>query len=249
MNIIYKTPEQIVGIRKACQLATHVLNTLGKRLEIGMQTKVLDDMAAEMMAEAGAVSATYGYQNTFPAHICVSPNHGVCHCIPNEYVVKDGDLISIDVALILDGYYGDTCQTFLVGNADPATKQFVDVCYHSMMRGIKQVYPGNRLSNIGYSIQKYVEKKGYSVVREYCGHGVGVHFHEDPQVEHFGRKNRGITIKEGMTFTIEPMINMGHCDIVVDKKDKWSVYSKDGSLSAQFEHTILVTKDGCEVLT
>jgi methionyl aminopeptidase len=249
MNIIYKTPEQIVGIRKACQLATHVLNTLGQRLEIGMQTKTLDEMAAQLMKEAGAVSATYGYQDTFPSHICVSPNHGVCHGIPNEYVIKDGDLISIDVALILDGYFGDTCQTFLVGNADPLTKQFVDVCYHSMMRGIKQVYPGNRLSNIGYSIQKYVEKKGYSVVREYCGHGVGLHFHEDPQVMHYGRKNRGITLKEGMTFTIEPMINMGDYDIVVDKKDGWSVYSKDRSLSAQFEHTILVTKDGCEILT
>lgn len=247
-NIFIKTPQQIAGIRKSCQIAARILKELGVSLSIGMKTQELDDMNMELCKKYGATPAPLGYKG-FPKSLCVSKNDVICHGIPGDETLDDGDIVKLDVSTIMDGYYGDTCATFLVGSVDPKVQDFVEIVKKSMYKGIEQVFPGNYLSNIGFIIEKYVERKGYSVVRDYCGHGVGLEFHEEPQVFHFGRKNRGVILEPGMIFTIEPMVNMGSYESVTDKSDNWTARTVDQSLSAQFEHSVLVTQKGYEILT
>ena len=248
MSIIIKTPEQIEGIRRASKLAANILKKLGASLYIDMKTQEIDDLSMQLTKEVGAIAAPLNYHG-FPKSVCVSVNEVVCHGIPGEYILKDGDIVNIDVTIIKDGYYGDTSSMFILGNISPEAKKLIEVTKKSLEKGIAQVYPGNYLSNIGYAIQKYVEKQEYSVVRDYCGHGIGLEFHEEPQVLHYGRKNRGVLLEPGMIFTIEPMVNVGGYECEVDKNDGWTVYTKDRSLSAQFEHTVLVTNKGHEILT
>lgn len=247
-GIYIKTAEQIEGIRACSQLAGRILKELGEMVEPGISTDEIDERCQELTAMAGATPAPLGYKG-FPRSVCVSVNEVVCHGIPGERVLMDGDLVNIDVTPILDGYYGDTNFTFLCGDVSEKNKELVEVTRQGLYKGIEQVFAGNRLSNIGFKIQKYVEKKGYSVVRDYTGHGVGLEFHEAPTVLHYGRPNKGIKLRPGMVFTVEPMVNVGSWQCELDRKDGWTVYTKDRKNSAQFEHTILVTEEGPEILT
>ncbi len=248
MSIIIKTPKQIEGIRKSSQLAAKILDKLGKSIYVGMKTQEIDDLCVKLTNAAGAQSAPLNYHG-FPKSVCVSINDVICHGIPGDYILKDGDIVNIDVTTILGGYYGDTSRMFFVGEPSDESRKLVDISKKCLEKGIAQVYKDNYLSNIGYNIQKYAEKNSCSIVRDYCGHGVGIEFHEEPHVLHYGKKNRGPKLKPGMIFTIEPMVNLGGYECVVDQDDKWTVRTTDGSLSAQFEHTILVTESGCEILT
>ncbi len=248
MAIIIKTPEQIEGIRKSSQLAAKTLKHLEQFVKPGITTLELDAIADKFIAEHGAKAATKGYKG-YKHATCISPNDVVCHGVPNDYVVKDGDIINIDVTCILDGYYGDTCRMYEVGNVSEYAKKLVQVTKECLRLGINECKPGNHLGNIGFVINEHAVKHGYSVVFEFCGHGVGIRFHEDPQVDHVAKKNTGPVLRPGMTFTIEPMINAGKARCKVDRKDGWTARTIDGKLSAQFEHTLLITEDGVEALT
>lgn len=248
MAIIIKTAEQIEGIRKSSQLAAKTLKHLEQFVKPGITTLELDAIADAFIAEHGAKAATKGYKG-YKHATCISPNDVVCHGVPNDYVVKDGDIINIDVTCILDGYYGDTCRMYEVGNVSDYAKRLVQVTKECLRLGINECKPGNHLGNIGYVINEHAVKHGYSVVFEFCGHGVGIRFHEDPQVDHVAKKNTGPVLRPGMTFTIEPMINAGKARCKVDRKDGWTARTIDGKLSAQFEHTLLITEDGVEALT
>jgi methionyl aminopeptidase len=248
MAIIIKSAEQIEGIRKSSQLAAKTLKHLEQFVKPGITTLELDAIADAFIAEHGAKAATKGYKG-YKHATCISPNDVVCHGVPNEYVVKDGDIINIDVTCILDGYYGDTCRMYEVGNVSDYAKKLVQVTKECLRLGINECRPGNHLGNIGYVINEHAVKNGYSVVFEFCGHGVGIRFHEDPQVDHVAKKNTGPVLRPGMTFTIEPMINAGKARCKVDRKDGWTARTIDGKLSAQFEHTLLITEDGVEALT
>ncbi|MFM6984292.1 MAG: type I methionyl aminopeptidase [Chitinophagaceae bacterium] len=248
MAIIIKTPEQIEGIRKSSQLAAKTLKHLEQFVKPGITTLELDAIADQFIAEHGAKAATKGYKG-YKHATCISPNDVVCHGVPNDYVVKDGDIINIDVTCILDGYYGDTCRMYEVGNVSDYAKKLVQVTKECLRLGINECKPGNHLGNIGYVINEHAVKHGYSVVFEFCGHGVGIRFHEDPQVDHVAKKNTGPVLRPGMTFTIEPMINAGKARCKVDRKDGWTARTIDGKLSAQFEHTLLITENGVEALT
>ncbi|MBN1821731.1 MAG: type I methionyl aminopeptidase [Prolixibacteraceae bacterium] len=248
-EILIKTPEQIEGIRRSGQLAAKTLDFVGSFVKPGVTTGFLDDKIEEFIVKNGAVPATKGY-NGFPKSSCISPNEVICHGIPsNEIVLKEGDIVNIDITTILNGYYGDTSRMFAVGEISPDAKDLIDVTKHCLDLGIEQVWPGNYFGNIGFVISRYARVKGYSVVYEFCGHGVGLHFHEAPQVDHTARRNSGEIMKPGMIFTIEPMINQGRSSAVVDKNDGWTARTIDKKLSAQFEHTILVTPEGYEILT
>ena len=248
MAIIIKSAEQIEGIRKSSQLAAKTLKHLEQFVKPGITTLELDAIADAFIAEHGAKAATKGYKG-YKHATCISPNDVVCHGVPNDYVVKDGDIINIDVTCILDGYYGDTCRMYEVGNVSDYAKKLVQVTKECLRLGINECRPGNHLGNIGYVINEHAVKNGYSVVFEFCGHGVGIRFHEDPQVDHVAKKNTGPVLRPGMTFTIEPMINAGKARCKVDRKDGWTARTIDGKLSAQFEHTLLITEDGVEALT
>jgi len=248
MAIIIKSPEQIEGIRKSSQLAAKTLKHLEQFVKPGITTLELDAIAEKFITEHGAKAATKGYKG-YKHATCISPNDVVCHGVPNDYVVKDGDIINIDVTCILDGYYGDTCRMYEVGNVSEYAKKLVQVAKECLRLGINECRPGNHLGNIGYVINEHATKHGYSVVFEFCGHGVGIRFHEDPQVDHIAKKNSGPLLRPGMTFTIEPMINAGKARCKVDRKDGWTARTIDGKLSAQFEHTLLITEDGVEALT
>lgn len=248
MAIIIKSPEQIEGIRKSSQLAAKTLKYLEQFVKPGITTLELDAIAEKFITEHGAKAATKGYKG-YKHATCISPNDVVCHGVPNDYVVKDGDIINIDVTCILDGYYGDTCRMYEVGNVSEYAKKLVQVAKECLRLGINECRPGNHLGNIGYVINEHATKHGYSVVFEFCGHGVGIRFHEDPQVDHIAKKNSGPLLRPGMTFTIEPMINAGKARCKVDRKDGWTARTIDGKLSAQFEHTLLITEDGVEALT
>lgn len=248
MAIIIKSPEQIEGIRKSSQLAAKTLKHLEQFVKPGITTLELDAIAEKFITEHGAKAATKGYKG-YKHATCISPNDVVCHGVPNDYVVKDGDIINIDVTCILDGYYGDTCRMYEVGNVSEYAKKLVQVTKECLRLGINECRPGNHLGNIGYVINEHAVKHGYSVVFEFCGHGVGIRFHEDPQVDHIAKKNSGPLLRPGMTFTIEPMINAGKARCKVDRKDGWTARTIDGKLSAQFEHTLLITEDGVEALT
>lgn len=248
-KIIIKTPEQIDGIRKSSKLAGQALEFIAPFVQEGVSTEFLNQKIDAFIRENGAIPATLGYGG-YPKSSCISLNEVICHGIPStDTILKNGDILNIDVTTILNGYYGDTSRMYTVGEVSKAAQDLIDVTKHCLDLGIEQVRPGNQFGNIGFVISRFAKAKGYSVVYEFCGHGVGVDFHEEPQVDHTSRKNTGPVMKPGMTFTIEPMINQGRANAVVDKYDKWTARTIDGKLSAQFEHTILITETGFEVLT
>ncbi|MBA2676470.1 type I methionyl aminopeptidase [Ramlibacter sp.] len=253
MGITYKDVDGIQGMRVAGQLAAEVLDYLTPFIKPGITTREIDQLAADFMKKQGTTSATLGYQPSgypaYPASLCTSVNHVVCHGIPNDKALKKGDIVNVDVTVIMDGWYGDTSRMFLVGDVSIAAKRLCAVTYEAMWHGIVQVRPGVRLGDIGFAIQKFAEGSGYSVVREFCGHGIGQRFHEDPQVLHYGRPGTLEELTPGMTFTIEPMINAGRREVKEFGSDGWTIVTKDHSLSAQWEHTVLVTENGYEVLT
>ncbi|MDX9882536.1 MAG: type I methionyl aminopeptidase [Prolixibacteraceae bacterium] len=248
-KIIIKTHEQIEGIRKSSQLAAKTLGYVKQFVKEGVSTGFIDGKIEEFVRSHGAVPATLGFHG-YPKSSCISLNEIVCHGIPSEEtILKTGDILNIDVTTILNGYYGDTSRMYAVGEISKEAQELIDVTEHCLNLGIQQVAPGNYFGNIGFVIDRYARSKGYSVVYEYCGHGVGVHFHEAPQVDHSARRNSGPRMKPGMIFTIEPMINQGKPRTVVDENDGWTARTIDNKLSAQFEHTVLVTETGYEILS
>jgi methionyl aminopeptidase len=249
MSIIIKTEEQIEGIRKSSKLAGEVLIYIADFVKEGISTYYLDQLIHNYIIEHKGIPATMNY-NGFPKSCCTSLNDVICHGIPAEDVIlKNGDILNIDITTILNGYFGDTSKMFVIGEANEMALKLVNATKHCLDLGIQQVRPGNYFGNIGYVISRYAISQGFTVVYEYCGHGVGIAFHEDPQVDHAARKNSGPKMKPGMTFTIEPMINEGKPRVRVDETDGWTARTVDNKLSAQFEHTILVTETGYEVLT
>lgn len=248
MAISIKTTAEIEKMRTAGRLAAEVLAMIESHVQAGITTDELNTLCHEhIVNQQDAVPAPLNYHG-FPKSICTSVNHVVCHGIPNEKRLKNGDIINIDITVIKDGYHGDTSKMFLVGEPSIRAKRLVDVTYECMKKGIELVRPGCYLGDIGHAIQKYAESQNYSVVREYCGHGIGQGFHEEPQVLHYGQAGTGLELSAGMTFTIEPMINLGKRHVKL-LSDNWTVVTKDRCLSAQWEHTILVTDGGHEVLT
>lgn len=248
-DIIIKSAEQIEGIRQSSQLAAKTLIMIEEYVKEGVSTEYLDNLIHQYILDHGAIPATLGY-NGYPKSSCISLNEVVCHGIPSkDTILKPGDILNIDITTILHGYYGDTSSMFTVGEISPAARRLIEAAKHSLDLGIEQVRPGNHFGNIGFVIGRYAKAQRYSVVYEFCGHGVGVEFHEGPQVDHIARRNSGPLMAPGMTFTIEPMINEGKPSTRVDRFDGWTARTSDGKLSAQFEHTILVTNDGFEVLT
>jgi methionyl aminopeptidase len=253
MTISIKDDAGIAAMRTACRLAAEVLDHLTPHIQPGITTLDIDRLAADFMKQQGTVSATIGYQPpgypAYPAHLCTSVNQVVCHGIPNDKPLKKGDIVNVDVTVIKDGWYGDTSRMFLIGECSIAAKRLVSTTYDAMWKGIEMVRPGARLGDIGHAIQKFAEGLGFSIVREFCGHGIGQRFHEEPQVLHYGKPGTLDELKTGMIFTIEPMINAGKRDIKEALNDGWTIVTKDRSLSAQWEHTVLVTETGYEVLT
>ena len=248
-EIIIKTPEQIDGVRKSSHLAAKTLDFAGQFVGAGVSTGFIDDKIEEFILAHGAIPATKGY-NGYPKSSCISLNNVVCHGIPSaNTILNEGDILNIDVTTILNGYFGDTSRMFTIGQISAEADDLVDATWHCLNLGIEQVKPGNYFGNIGFVINRYARAKGYSVVYEFCGHGVGLKFHEEPQVDHASRRNTGPKMQAGMIFTIEPMINQGKARTQVDKHDGWTARTIDNKLSAQFEHTVLVTQTGCEVLT
>ena len=253
MTITLKTAEQIDGMRLAGRLASEVLDMLTSHVKPGVSTERLDRLAHDHIVNvqhgtpAPLNYAPPGY-TPYPKSICTSINHQVCHGIPNDRPLKNGDIVNIDVTVIKNGWHGDTSRMFIVGEGSIAAKRLCQFTYDAMWRGIAKVRPGARLGDIGHAVQTFAENAGFSVVREFCGHGIGAKFHEEPQVLHYGRPGTLETLVPGMTFTIEPMINAGRRD-VRETGDGWTIVTKDRSLSAQWEHTVLVTETGYEVLT
>lgn len=248
MAIIIKNKEQIEGIRKSSKLAAETLKYLEQFVVPGAKTKDIDRKAEEFVRSHGATPATKGYKG-YKHSTCISPNDVVCHGVPNDYELQFGDIVNIDVTTILDGFYGDTCKMYYVGEVSDYARKLVETTKECLRKGMEQCFPGNHLNNIGYYISQHAHANGYTVVYEFCGHGVGLKFHEDPEVQHIAEKNTGPILKPGMTFTIEPMINAGKARCKVDRKDGWTARTIDGKLSAQFEHTILITDTGYEALT
>lgn len=249
MSISIKTPEEIERMREAGRLAAEVLDLMTEHVRPGISTEELDRIAFEHITRVqGTIPANVGYRG-YPKTLCTSVNNVICHGIPSESkVLKDGDIVNIDVTVIKDGWHGDTSRMYYAGTPSVMAKRLVDTTYEAMWLGIRQVRPGATLGDIGHAIQQHVEAQRFSVVREYCGHGIGRIYHEDPQVLHYGQAGQGLVLKPGMTFTIEPMVNEGarHSKLL---PDGWTVVTKDRKLSAQWEHMIAVTQDGFDVLT
>ena len=253
MSISIKNQEDIAKMRVAGRLGSEVLDYLTPHVKAGVTTQQLDRLAHDyIVGVQKAIPAPLNYAppgyTPYPASICTSVNHVVCHGIPNDRALKDGDVVNIDVTVIKDGYHGDTSRMFIVGKVPTHVQRLCQITYEAMWQGIARVRPGVRLGDIGHAIQTFAEGAGYSVVREFCGHGIGRKFHEDPQVLHYGRPGTLEELRPGMTFTIEPMINAGRREIR-EMPDGWTIVTKDRSLSAQWEHTVLVTETGYEVLT
>lgn len=248
MAVTIKNAEEVEKMRVAGRLAGEVLTMIGDHVQAGITTDELNQICHDYIVNVqGAIPAPLNYHG-FPKSVCTSVNHVICHGIPGDKKLKDGDIINIDVTVIKDGYHGDTSKMFHVGKTSILAQRLVKVARESMMIGIEMVKPGVRLGDIGHAIQQHAEKEHFSVVREYCGHGIGQVFHEEPQVLHYGTPGTGMALQAGMTFTIEPMINAGKRH-VRQLPDGWTVVTKDRSLSAQWEHTILVTDDGFDILT
>ena len=248
MAIDIKSPKEVDQMRAACLMAAETLVHVGEQLRAGMTTEEINTIVHEDTLRKGGRPAPLNYRG-FPKSVCTSINEVVCHGIPGPQVLKNGDIINVDITTIYGGYYGDTSATFYIGTPSPEARKVVEVARKSLELGIAQVKEGARLGDIGAAIQEYVEGEGCSVVRDFVGHGIGRRFHEDPQVKHYGKRGTGDRLKTGMTFTIEPMVNIGRFEVAIDPDDKWTVTTVDGSLSAQFEHTVLVTKTGFEILT
>ena len=248
--IYIKNKYDVKMMRKAGELAAKLLKYIEPFVKEGVSTLYLNDLCEEFTKKHGAISAPLNY-NGFSKSICTSINNVVCHGIPSEKeILKEGDIINIDVTVKLNGYYGDTSRTYLIGNVSEEAKYLVRRTENAMYRGIKTVKPGKYLYEVGKAIEKYISKFGYSIVRDFVGHGIGKSFHEDPQILHYCSLRNKIRLQEGMIFTIEPMINMGKSyKVKVSSEDGWTVTTEDGSLSAQFEHTVLVTSKGAEILT
>jgi methionyl aminopeptidase len=248
MAVSIKNPDEIEKMRVAGRLAADVLTMIEPHVQAGITTAELDQICHDyIIKEQKAIPAPLNYHG-FPKSICTSVNHVVCHGIPNEKRLKPGDMVNIDITVIKDGYHGDTSKIFFIGEPTVMAQRLARVTYDCMCLGINMVKPGVTLGDIGHAIQSHAEAQGYSVVREFCGHGIGKEFHEEPQVLHYGTPGTGHVLEPGMTFTIEPMINVGKRHVKI-MKDGWTVVTKDRSLSAQYEHTVLVTANGFEVLT
>lgn len=240
-------PEDFDGMRKAGRLAAEVLDHITPFVVPGVTTQRLDDLCHDFIVRHGAIPAPLNYRG-FPKSICTSVNHVVCHGIPGERRLDDGDIINIDITVILDGWYGDTSRMFAVGRIGVKAARLIDVTYEAMMRGIAMVRPGATVGDIGHAIQTYAEAQRFSVVRDFCGHGIGRVFHDTPSILHYGKVGHGPALREGMFFTVEPMINAGRFEVKV-LADGWTAVTKDRSLSAQFEHTVAVTATGYEIFT
>lgn len=246
---LIKTPEQIEGIRRSGVVNTGVLDLVAQEIKAGMTTAEIDKLVYEYTMDHGAIPAPLNYEG-FPKSVCTSINEVVCHGIPSEKeILRDGDIINVDVSTILDGYYSDASRMFLIGNVSPQKRRLVEVTKECLQIGMEAAQPFGFVGDIGHAIQKHAEKNGYSVVRDLCGHGVGLAFHEEPEVCHFGRKGTGMLLVPGMVFTIEPMINMGTWKVFIDEEDGWTVVTEDELPSAQWEHTFVMTEKGLEILT
>ncbi len=243
---IYKA-EDFAKMRDAGALAAHCLSEVEALVKPGITTGELNDFCHDLITSYGAVPAPLGYKG-YPRSICTSVNHVVCHGIPAENKLWEGDIVNIDVTVKYEGWHGDTSATFPVGKIAPKTQKLLDVTFQAMMKAIELVKPGNHLGDLGAAIQTHVEKNGFSVVRRFCGHGLGRNFHSPPEVLHYGRRGSGIELKEGMFFTIEPMVNMGGAGVTI-LEDGWTSVTEDCSLSAQFEHSVGITAEGCEIFT
>ncbi|NCV70007.1 MAG: type I methionyl aminopeptidase [Betaproteobacteria bacterium] len=253
MAVVIKNTEEIEGMRIAGRLASEVLDFITPFVKPGVSTGQLDKLCHDYMINVQqSIPAPLNYAppgyTPFPKSICTSVNHQVCHGIPGERILKTGDIVNLDVTVIKNGFHGDTSRMFLVGECSIAARRLCEVTYQCMWAGIRKVRPGAQLGDLGASIQQLAESSGYSIVREFCGHGIGRRFHEDPQILHYGKAGTGITLVPGMIFTVEPMINAGRRDIR-ELADGWTIVTKDHSLSAQWEHTVLVTDSGFEILT
>ncbi len=246
-NITIHDEKDFQSMRAAGELAAKILDFIIPHVRPGITTDKLNTLCHDFTMNNNAIPGPLNYKG-FPKSICTSVNHVVCHGIPGEKVLKEGDIINIDVTPILDGWHGDTSRMFYVGKPSVKAKRLVDITYQSMMKGIESVRPGAKLGDIGHAIQSYAEKHNFSVVREFCGHGVGKVFHESPNILHYGNPGEGIALREGMIFTIEPMINAGKYETKI-LEDGWTAVTRDRSLSAQFEHSIGVTRDGFEIFT
>lgn len=254
-KIIIKNEKQIRGIRKSSQLAAETLRHVKKFVVAGATTESLDKIIEDFIRSKGGVPATLGYrgfhkgQPNYPKSSCISVNEEVCHSVPDDYVVKNGDIVSIDVTTILEGYYGDTCTTIPVGEISEDARHLINVAEKCLHLGIRQVKPNVKTGMIGDAIHKYAILQGCTIVEDFCGHGVGIAFHENLQILHVAKQGDGDIMTAGMIFTIEPMVNLGGPEVVINDSDQWTVKTLDNSLSAQFEHTVLVTATGYEILT
>jgi methionyl aminopeptidase len=248
MGITIKNPAEQEQMRIAGRLTADVLDMIGPHVKVGVTTDELDQICHDyIVTEQQAIPAPLNYRG-FPKSICTSINHVVCHGIPGDKKLRNGDMVNIDITVIKDSFHGDSSRIFFVGKPTVQAERLARTSHDALWLGIERVRPGTRLGDIGHAIQSFAEAERFSIVREYCGHGIGRGFHEDPQVLHYGKAGTGVELVEGMTFTIEPMLNAGKREVKL-LKDGWTVVTKDHSLSAQWEHTILVTPDGYEVLT
>lgn len=246
---LIKTPGQIEGIRRSGLINTAVLDLVASEIKAGMSTAEIDKMVYDFTVSHGAIPAPLNYEG-FPKSVCTSINEVVCHGIPSEdEILEEGDIINVDVSTILDGYYSDASRMFIIGKTTPEKEKLVNVAKECLEIGMQAAKPFGFVGDIGNAIEKHAKKNGFSVVRDLCGHGVGLEFHEEPDVEHFGRKGTGMLLVPGMVFTIEPMINMGTYRVFVDEEDDWTVVTEDELPSAQWEHTFLMTENGLEILT
>lgn len=246
---LIKSPEQIEGIRRSGVVNTGVLDLVAQEIRVGMSTAEIDRLVYEYTLAHGAIPAPLNYEG-FPKSVCTSINEVVCHGIPSEdEILEEGDIVNVDVSTILDGYYSDASRMFVIGETTPEKQRLVDVARECLEVGMQAAKPFGFVGDIGNAIQRHAHKNGFSVVRDLCGHGVGLEFHEEPDVEHFGRKGTGMLLVPGMVFTIEPMINMGTWEVFVDEEDEWTVVTEDELPSAQWEHTFVMTEQGLEILT
>jgi len=246
-RIMIHPPANFAPMRAAGRLAAETLDMIGEYVVPGVTTERLNQICHDFITAHGAIPAPLNYRG-FPKSTCISINHVVCHGIPGDKKLLDGDILNIDVTVILDGWYGDSSRMYVAGEPSTKAKRLIEVTYEAMMRGIAQVKPGNTFGDIGYAIQSYVEAQRFTVVRDFCGHGIGQHFHEAPNVLHFGRRGEGATLKPGMFFTIEPIVNAGRPEVKI-LDDNWTAVTRDRSLSAQFEHMLAVTETGYEIFT
>ena len=240
-------PDEFKKLRAAGKISSQCLDFISDKIKPGIKTQEIDDMCVAFLKKHNAASAPLYYRG-FPKSVCTSVNHVVCHGIPSDKTLKEGDIVNVDVTSFIDGFHGDTSRTYCVGKVSVKAKNLVDATKEALERSIKILKPGTHLGDIGYEIQSFVEAKGYSVVRDFCGHGVGREFHEEPNILHYGKKGTGPKLEEGMVFTIEPMINAGKYATKL-LNDGWTAVTKDKSLSAQFEHTVGITNNGYEIFT